>query len=415
MTALGPSAARAQIQVPVTADTVSDLLPNVYVAVLNRALPAVLDVFRTNPPADIEAQVTAGLVQAFVLNQRIGAQLSTFPLGSSAGGFSFTFNSELGTFERETNSFGPTFAERAMMVGRGQVNFGVNYQRSTFDHMEDRSLQGGDIKNYLGGCIAVNACVVVENSLNLKLSTDTVGIFATYGVLDRFDVGVAVPIVHVTADAQLQSRVGSTLSAPGDVIVAFSGSSSKSGVGDITLRGKYSVYKEPGGGLAVGLDLRLPTGNEENLLGVAGMQAKMFVAASRTIDRFSPHLNFGYTASGESAAARSENIAVFAPPNELNVVGGADFSVNERLTVVGDVLVRSLRDFGTFELESTRFGSQFRQLTFAEGSLTQALVAAGAKFSPTPRGLVAINVLVPVNKRGLTDSLTLLAGFEYGF
>src|SRR5262245_39191283 len=91
------SAASAQIRITVTADSVSDLLPNVYAQALDVGLPAVVSTFPGTTQADIAQQIRGGLLQAFVLNQRIGAQLSTFPLGSSAGGFSFTFNPEQGT------------------------------------------------------------------------------------------------------------------------------------------------------------------------------------------------------------------------------------------------------------------------------------------------------------------------------
>ena len=67
------------------------------------------------------------------LNRQIGSQLSTFPLGSSAGGFSFTLDPTLGTFSRSTDSFGPLFAQRAYTVGRNRFSLGMNYLRRTFD------------------------------------------------------------------------------------------------------------------------------------------------------------------------------------------------------------------------------------------------------------------------------------------
>ena len=56
----------------------------------------------------------------FLFNQAIASQLATFPLGSSSGGFTYTFDSSLGTYARSTNSFGPSFAERALTIGRRQ-------------------------------------------------------------------------------------------------------------------------------------------------------------------------------------------------------------------------------------------------------------------------------------------------------
>ena len=38
---------------------------------------------------------------------------------------------------------------------------------------------------------------LMQATLTLKATTDTVGMFANYGVTDRFDVGIAIPISHV--------------------------------------------------------------------------------------------------------------------------------------------------------------------------------------------------------------------------
>jgi len=43
------------------------------------------------------------------------------------------------------------------------------------------------------------------------------------------------------------------------------------------------------------VDLRLPTGNEEDLLGTGGVQAKMLLIASTEPGRVAQHLNIGYT------------------------------------------------------------------------------------------------------------------------
>jgi hypothetical protein len=64
------------------------------------------------------------------VNQAIMSQLTSLPLGSSSGGFTYAFNPEVGTFDRTSESFGPSLAERALTNGRGKLNFGVNFQSS---------------------------------------------------------------------------------------------------------------------------------------------------------------------------------------------------------------------------------------------------------------------------------------------
>ena len=65
-------------------------------------------------------------------NSAMVSQLSTYPGGSSAGGFTFTFNPTNQTFARNSDSFGPSFAERAMTMGQDTFNVGVTFQRATY-------------------------------------------------------------------------------------------------------------------------------------------------------------------------------------------------------------------------------------------------------------------------------------------
>jgi hypothetical protein len=80
------------------------------------------------------------------LNRGIATQIATFPVGSSSAGFTFTFDSNLGVYNRTTQSFGPLFAERPQTAGKGKFSFGVNYQNATYDRFEGLDLKKGDIE-----------------------------------------------------------------------------------------------------------------------------------------------------------------------------------------------------------------------------------------------------------------------------
>lgn len=368
--------------------------------------------------ADIESQLRTALT----MNNLIGAQVSSFPLGSSAGGFSWTFDPALGTFSRVSPSFGPVFSERALTVGRRRLNVGINYQRATFDSIASRDLEGGDIRFYLGVQNVFPAVdFFFEDSLDLKLTSDTVGFFGTYGITDRLDVGIAIPVMSVDMEATLSSRFGTNEGVDDDDPTIYSARESASGIGDIVLRAKYAFLKTRGGGLAAGIDWRLPTGDEEELLGIAGAQGKFYLAASSAHGRVSPHLNVGFTVSGDTAAARSLETFVFDPPDEWNYAGGIDVAVTDRITVVGDLIGRTLRDRDVenydlkLEVVPSRFGSQFQQFETRPGALNMILGSAGVKLNPFGRALLAFNVLFPLNEAGLQDNLTWVGGFEWSF
>ncbi len=156
-------------------------------------------------------------------NEQIVTLLATLPVGSSSGGFTYTFNPTIGSFSRSSESFGPLYMERALTIGKDRGSLGVGYQRSTYDTFERKNLRQPEIKFYIehtdccggtAGGVAVadgtrlNPAFegdIIEAALTLNLSTDTMVFSGTYGITDRFDLGVAVPLVRVDMSAAVQS------------------------------------------------------------------------------------------------------------------------------------------------------------------------------------------------------------------
>ena len=366
--------------------------------------------------AEIEANEgsESDIADSVALTQALSAQLSTFPLGSSAGGFAWTFDPSNGVFTRTTGSFGPIFAERALTVGRKKLNFGINYMRATFDEFEGLELRSGDIKfftDFGGGLYG-------EDSLTLKVSTDTVGFFLNYGLTNRLDVGLAMPLVRVDMDAGLRfiyvNRQGTQV---GDTDEIRSGGRSKTGFGDTVLRAKYNVYQQEGGGAAVGLDLRLPTGDEDNLIGIPGTQARIYGVYSAAFGKFNPHVNVGYTFSRGNEAVEDPDSIHFAPPDEFNYTAGVDFAVQPRLTVAGDIVGRTLRDIFRLQLgDPFGLGPTFNEFELSDKTtLNSVLTSVGVKYNVYGNLLLTANVLFPITKGGLRDKFTPLFGLDYSF
>src|SRR5207244_6540629 len=76
----------------------------------------------------------------------------------------------------------------------------------------------------------------------------------------------------------------------GEDSATFQQSGSASGVGDVVLRGKFRAISSGRAGLAFGLDVRLPTGEERDLLGTGVTQVKGFRIGSAHLATFSPHV-----------------------------------------------------------------------------------------------------------------------------
>ena len=65
------------------------------------------------------------------------------------------------------------------------------------------------------------------------------------------------------------------------------------------------------------------------------MRTKLYAAVGSKAPRFAPHVNFGYTFGSDS-----DLFYVFG--SEIGYAAGAEVVVNPRLTVIGDVLGRSI-------------------------------------------------------------------------
>jgi hypothetical protein len=379
------------------------------------------------------------------INSIIAAQLATVPLGSSSGGFSYTFNPALGTFSRQSSTFGSAFAERALTAGRGRWNAGFNFQRATYDTLEGADLRNGDVRVYL---VHQDCCDpsntggappqpffegdVIENRLSLKLTSSTFTGFLNYGITDRLDVGVVVPVVSVRMDASAHATVMrlATSATPG--IHSFPGgsteetitdASSAQGIGDILLRSKYRFFQAAGGGLAAGVDVRLPTGDAEQLLGTGDAQVKVAFIGSMASGPFSPHVNVGYTFS---SGGQTAPLAVTPQaPDEFGYAAGFDAAVTSRTTVSFDVLGRTLRGLGRlvpvarqfpFVTQTGTFGTAtFEEFARRGGDLSLVVGAAGVRFNPRANLLISAQVLVPMTKVGLRDRFTPVIGADYSF
>jgi Putative MetA-pathway of phenol degradation len=376
------------------------------------------------------------------LNQQIANQLSTFPLASSAGGFTYTFDPNLGVFSRATDSFGPIYAERADTIGRGRFNLGLSYSHYTFDHINDLSLRNGGLKLVFTH-IDTNADQsnfqpwfegdVITATLFVKIQTDITAFEMTYGLGDRFDVGLAVPIVHVELNAVTAAtidRLATATNAPGihqflngTSSETFQQSGTASGVGDVVLRAKYRLTSNASPGLALAADVRLPTGDEGNLLGTGTTQVKLYAVGSAHLAAFSPHFNAGYTFSNH----RSGQPRL---PDEISYSGGFDWALSPRLTFMVDALGRTFRDTQIVSVENATFVANTNpspvtppvfntavlpRLVTRDGNLTTFLGSIGFKVNPVGNLLLTVNGLFSLNKNGLRDDFTPLIGLDYSF
>ncbi|HUE86180.1 MAG TPA: hypothetical protein VMO26_08885 [Vicinamibacterales bacterium] len=359
-------------------------------------------------------------------------QLVSLPLPSPAGGFTYEFDSTLGVFRRTTESFGPIVADRAETIGARRVAVGFAYQRFAFDTIEGMDLRSipavftHDSAHLLGGREDV---VTTVNQISARVTQSTA--FVTMGVTDVFDLSLAVPVVSnqlkVVSTATIH-RLGTTnalthfyrqaAGAVGDSRM-FTAVGSAAGLGDLMVRVKSTVRKSARSGVALGVDLRLPTGDEMNLLGSGATGIQPFAIWSATFRTVSPHVNAGYNWNGSSILAGDPARGESADfPDQITYAAGADVSVSPRLTVAFEVLGRYMID--AERLHREQFAaldgrSVFPSVGFSRTSFNVLNGAIGLKAAIADRLLFDVNLTFNLNERGLRDKVTPLVGFEYAF
>jgi hypothetical protein len=386
-----------------------DLIPNLFGPsgiTLEPPPPGVPPQFSHLPHFQVESAA-----ELTTLNDALRGQLGNFPLPSPASGFTFQFDPTLGTLTPSTESFGPIFADRAETVGRGKLSLGFSYSRFTYDTLDGKDLEDGELQLTFQhdptaqrfGIDTVTAQIFADITADLFVLT------GTYGLLDNLDVSFAIPIVQLSMDVKgvaTANNESNTRLADGTLIHRFPGGSTTmttrasdeaTGLGDILLRAKYNFYRQRPLAFAAALDLRLPAGDEDNLLGLGEVRVRPFFIASAVVFGVAPHVNLGFDL-GDTAEF----------PNEFFYRLGFDWPIVKPVTFAFDLLGRQL-----ISNERPKAGRAPRSGEIAGDSIVDA--AIGVKVNPWRNVLLLLNALVALNDTGLRDTITPLIGVEVGF
>jgi hypothetical protein len=386
------------------------------------------------------------------INSEMGVQLSQLPLASPASGFVFSFNPALGVVARSTESFGPILTDRAETIGKQKLFVGVSYQFFNFDHADGVNLRNfGVVLTHepeptvcatspsTPGCTTTGAptythdVVATQNSLDLKVHQVT--IVATYGITDRLDLSIAVPLLDVRmgmyssatifnfepppvnhAFAPVSSKNESWVSPTNAVF--FNGSSSR-GIGDIVIRAKFLAWKGEHSSVATGMDAHLPTGDANNFLGAGTWGIRPFATYTYS-GKVSPHASVGVQTNGDSVLAgdiTTQPATTAHLPDIITYSAGIDAGITRRLTISGDFLGQSLLDAAKIATATyTDFvGDTHPNITTTKGTVNQDSIAAGIKANLVGKLLFTANVLYQFNNAGLRSKAVPLAGLSYTF
>ncbi len=350
------------------------------------------------PTGDFTKDSQSAAVTRDTITRLLAVELTTQPLSSSSGGFTYRFNPSLGTVERASNSFGPFFTERSLTAGRGRASLGVSLQYSEYTKLDSYTLNDGTFVTTASQFRDESEPFDVE-SLKLSLKTTTFNILGNVGLTDRIDVGVAVPVEWLTLE-------GSRLNVyRGSQFLQASATAEATGLGDIAIRGKVRLFGDRGSGLAVLEEVRLPTGSKEDLLGSGEASYRTVIVGSVEPGMFAANVNAGYTVGGVA--------------DQLDYRLSASLAVSAHVTLIGELVGRRIDGIGAISQERTPHPTiadvdTLRLVTSGDSTNTNSVIA-GAKWNVFKSWLVNGSVAVPVSSSGLRADWSGLVGLEVTF
>lgn len=374
-----------------------------------------------------------GTIIAFITSA-ISGSVADFPFSSSSGGSTFRF--EGGMPVRTSTSPGPIFGERAQTLGRGRALVGMSY--NSFGYSTLRGVPIQDIPlifthantdndtcdSVAGADCAAHGIPALENDiilfrLALDVNVKLTSFVLTYGLSDRVDIGIALPIVNTTLHGVSNAEIvpfGAT------AVHFFSGTpqapvlnatrsvqGSATGLGDVAVRMKANLRHTDQTSIALLADARFPTGSEDDLLGSGEFSGRLLAIMSGRRGNFSPHVNIGYLYRGgdirtDAVTATLGFDHLMAPWATVAVDLVSQLQVGDsRLVVPGAVHLTApfSRTIQTSTIPD-------RRDDIVDGSF-------GFKFQAGSSTTIVLNTLWPLNRGGLRPNVLWTIGAEYNF
>lgn len=353
------------------------------------------------------------------LNSLIANSVTSFPLSSTVAGITYDFSAGQPVSIRE--SLGPIFGETGETLGRGKLNLGFNYTRmnpKTFRGLQTEDIRLAFAHQDVGGSGVLGDRLdesdVIDLVLDLGIDVQTFVMFATMGVTESLDVGVAVPVHHIRLSGSAQASIDShTEEQTGNPDHAFPPDSrleqtipyseSALGLGDLVFRFKYNFFQGPAY-LATLLDFRLVPGDQDDFMSSGRPSFKLSAIGSKRFGGFTPHLNVAY-----------DRRPGLLDSDEFEFVVGFDQKVTTGLTFAAELLgeldldpSEAIQLDGTIEItdfdaNDQPLGTRILDVSNVPTSRSDHLLsgAFGVRLAPSENVSLLGNVVVALNDGGL--------------
>jgi hypothetical protein len=370
------------------------------------------------------ALVSNGVFDALTpILQRLAVQGTDLPPTATSLGFVYRFDFETGAQIREAGSLGSIFLDRPRTLGRGAFAVGFLYE-----HIELTEFDGDDLAGQIELASRINFSdgSSVHRRLQftqLDVTSDVVNLLATYGVTDRLDLSLLLPIAATRLDVgadklTVERNVGAPVVRH---LLMPSVSDEAAGVGDALLRAKWQVAAEPIGVAAV-LGLRAPSGSEDDFQGLGDWTVEPDLLLAREFGRHEIHATLGVSINADDLTRSRARYGIggsVQPWSGLaffaDVLGTSSF-VEDEFDVVSpnDAFVRSsfIDQFQVGQPERTAGGSRVVERVPRTDVVD---LHVGLKWNPVSSGFLFAGALVPLTRDGFRAEVVPTAGAQWIF
>lgn len=346
----------------------------------------------------------------------LATQLSQLPITTAISGTGITFKG--GLPQVTSDSLGTILTQRGETIGKNQFIVSLTYQRFGFGSIDGIGLKHLNTVDE----VPFSSIRVFRQSQNrIDLTVDQFTAIGSFGVTDRLDVSLLVPYAKVNLKTQSLGHEFD-VTPSGTPVTDFSVpnvflAGSAHGFGDLAVNLKYNIVKLEHTSMAIGSEVRFPTGNESNFLGTGAYGIKPYFVVSRR-GRITPNVNIGYQWNSSSPLFVNNNGAQQQLPSSFLYSGGADFRVVKRLTLTGEFLGQAVINGPRLAAATATIPGQpntFASVSQLSSSYAIDNLAFGFKYNPFKNLQITGDILTKLDDAGLRSKIVPLVGVLYRF
>ncbi len=396
-------------------------------------IPFSTGVFNTNGGIS-PGSLAAAQGIASTINSAFATQVSQLPLASASAGTIVLYKAGV---PLTYDNLGPILTDRATTIGRHRLFLSFSASQFYFTDIDRISLSKvpftyqATATDKTTGAVLSNTYTTETADVHFKLNQYVA--VATFGVTDKLDASIVVPIERVSIGSATVDTQAYILNANNVVVLGPYAVPSTyvpgtaSGIGDIVFNGKYVAWRDEHSTLSGGMDLRTPTGDDLNYLGSGAWGFNPYLVYSY-LAKVSPHARIGY----QWNTATELNNPTLTPggnkglPGGVQFNAGADWAWTKHLTVAGDLLASQYSNAAKVVRSTTALPTPptnpptpstifLPTVTTANASYTIGDLSIGLKWNPYRDLVISGNVLIQLNNEGLRTRPAPLLSVSYKF